>query len=122
MRRRGISANGYPSAVSQWYYDPQLSKGDLYIWQTASNVNNVLRFTYVRPLQISTELLDSPDIPAEWDNPLVWNVAKELTIEYPVPDSRYNRIDERATNTLRDVLDFDMEDSYMWIQPDRTGR
>jgi hypothetical protein len=107
--------------VLQWYYDPQLSQGALYVWQVAGNVNNVLRFTYIRPLQISTELLDATDIPSEWDNPLVWNLAKELTIEYPVSDGRYARIDERATNTLNAVLEFDMEDSYMWLQPDRTG-
>ena len=104
---------------TQWYYTPQLTNGDLFVWQTAFNVNNVLRFTYERPLEISVEFADETDIPAEWVEPLVWNLAKELAIEFPIPDGRYARVDERATNTLNAALDFDTEDTYLWLQIDR---
>lgn len=108
--------------VVQWYFSPQLKNGELYVWQVASSVNNVLRFTYIRPLDISMDLIDEPDIPAEWVNPLKWNLAKELGIERKIPDGRYARIDERATETLRLALEYDMEDTYMTLQPDNSGQ
>lgn len=108
--------------VVQWYYSPQLNEGELYVWQVASNVNNVLRFTYIRPLEISSDLIDAPDIPAEWVNPLKWNLAKELAVEYGAPDGRFARLNERAAQTLEMALDYDVEDTYLVFQPDRTGR
>ncbi|MEE9398668.1 MAG: hypothetical protein V3V23_00185 [Dehalococcoidales bacterium] len=108
--------------VVQWYYSPQLNNGELYVWQVASSVNNVLRFTYTRPLDISTDLIDDADIPAEWANPLKWNLAKELAIERKIPDGRYVRIAEKAAETLDLALDYDTEQSYIVFQPDYSGQ
>lgn len=108
--------------VVQWFYSPQLNNGELYVWQVASSVNNVLRFTYTRPLDISTDLIDDADIPAEWVNPLKWNLAKELAIERKIPDGRYVRIAEKAAETLDLALDYDTEQSYIVFQPDYSGQ
>ena len=107
--------------VTQWYYSPQLTNGDLRVWQTASNVNNVLRFTFTRPLEISTDLVDSPDIPAEWVSALKWNLAARLAIEFGAL-SRLQVIKQEAAVTLQNALDYDVERSSMIIQPDRGGR
>ncbi len=107
--------------VVQWYYSPQLTNGDLYVWQTAASVNNVLRFTYTRPLDISINMIDAPDIPSEWVNPLKWNLAKELAVEFNQPQGVYDRLNERAINTLDLALAYDEERDSMTIVPDYTG-
>ena len=37
--------------VVNCYYSPQLTNGRMYVWQTASNVNDFLRFTFERQLE-----------------------------------------------------------------------
>lgn len=106
--------------VSQWYYDPQLTNGRLYVWQTASHVNNVLRFTYQRPLLVSQTTADAPDIPAEWFETMKWNMAKAIAIEYGVK-GRLQEIKEMAAMTSLESEGFDVEDDSFQIVPDYTG-
>lgn len=106
--------------VVQWYYDPQLTLGRLYVWQVASSVNNVVRFTYERPLLVSEDTIDSPDIPSEWVNALKWSLAYELAIEYGNTE-RIQLLQERAMMSLDDAEGFDIEDAYFQITPDYTG-
>lgn len=108
--------------VVQWYYSPQLSDGELYVWQTAFSVNNLLSFTYTRPLEITTEILDSPDIPAEWADPIKWAVARDLGVEFGINEARFNRLNFKAETALELALGFDEEDSYIVFQPDTAGR
>ncbi len=108
--------------VVQWYYSPQLSDGELYVWQTASSVNNLLRITYTRPLEITEEILDRPDIPAEWADPIKWAVARDLGVEFGISDGRFNRLQFKAESSLELALSFDVEDSYIVFQPDMGGR
>lgn len=103
--------------VSNWYYSPQLTNGDLYVWQTASSVDNVLRMTYIRPLEISQDTLDTQDIPAEWVNALKWSLASELGAEFNIPDAKQQKIDGKAGAHLKAALDHDVEDSHIQLEP-----
>jgi len=92
------------------------------VWQTASSVNNLLRITYTRPLEITEEILDRPDIPAEWADPIKWAVARDLGVEFGISDGRFNRLQFKAESSLELALSFDVEDSYIVFQPDMGGR
>lgn len=104
--------------IVNWYYSPQLSLGNLLVWQVAANVNQVLRFTYVRPLDIPTDQADSVDIPSEWFMPILWAIAAEIGPEYGLPDNRQATIEGKAAATLQQVLAHDVERDSMSIQPD----
>jgi hypothetical protein len=58
---------------------------------------------------------DQPDFPVEWFNCLVWNLAKEIMLEYDVPVQRAQMIQIRAKETFDLVSGFDREpESYFF--------
>jgi len=104
--------------VVQLYYSPQLTLGNLLIWQVAANVNQVLRFTYIRPIEIPDDQLDSLDLPSEWFLPIKWAIAAEIGPGYGLPDNRQLVIESKAATTLQEALSHDVERDSMSIQPD----
>lgn len=108
-------------SVNNWYYSPQLTDGRLYIWQTANNVDQVVKFTYIRPINISSETVDIPDFPAEWFRTLKYNLAAEIAPEYRLPLDRLSYIASKAAEFLEDSLGYDVEDDSLNIQPDFGG-
>lgn len=108
-------------SVNNWYYSPQLTEGRLYIWQTANNVDQVVKFTYIRPININSETVDIPDFPSEWYRTLKYNLAAEIAPEYRLPLDRLSYIMARAAEFLEDSLGYDVEDDSLNIQPDMGG-
>lgn len=74
------STSGKPT---NYYYDPQLTTGTLYIWPTDSGANT-LKFTYRRPLEDIDSATDDPDFPPEWLDALTYNLAVRLAPFYGV--------------------------------------
>lgn len=104
--------------VVAWHYSPQLTDGELFVWQVASNVNQILRFTYERPILIPTVSTDVIDIPSEWILALKWMVAAELGPEYGVKTERQVLLETKANQYLNAALDHDTEQGSMDLQPD----
>jgi len=107
--------------INNWYYSPQLTDGRLYIWQTANDVDQLARFTYERPINITQTTIDNPDFPPEWFLTLKYNLAVDIAPEYRIPTERLSVIKGRALELLEDSLGFDVEDSSMDMQPDIRG-
>lgn len=106
--------------VNQFYYDPQLGQGSLYVWPVAGNVNNILRFTYDRPLLISSNAEDPLDMPSEWFVAMKWAVAAAVGPQYGVKGEAYIFLKQNAAETMREVLGFDEEETDFQLQPDFT--
>jgi len=112
-----------PNKVSQgtlvnWYYSPLLTNGRFYTWQTASDVNSLARITYERPIEdidVSTETLD---IPVEWLDTIIYNLAARLTDDYKVPPQREDKIIAKANSLLELNLGYDEETGSLDVQPD----
>lgn len=104
--------------VVNWYYSPALSQGELLVWQVASSINQVLRFTYLDPINVPTNTADSLEFPSEWYMPLKWAIAAELGPGYGLNDQRQGVLEAKAISTLDDVLGFDVERDSMALQPD----
>lgn len=104
--------------VTCWYYTPQLTCGELYVWQTPASNNQQFRMTYVRPTEVTPENADNPDFPSEWFLCLAYNLASYLSIEYNVPDSRFQKIQIKAQELLDNATGFDNEDTYLQMQPE----
>lgn len=107
--------------INNWYYSPQLTDGRLYIWQTAHNVNQLAKFTYIRPIEITEETADAPDFPSEWFLPLAYNLAYQIGPEYRQPQGRMVQLKAIADELLEDVLGHDQEESSLNIMPDFRG-
>lgn len=104
--------------IVNWYYSPKLTDGELFVWQVASNINQVLRFKYVRPFDVPESIDDPLDIPSEWYLPVKWAVASEVGPQYGVPQDRQLINEQKALTTKQEVLDFDVERDSMSLQPD----
>ncbi len=108
--------------INNWYYSPQLKNGRLYIWQTANDVDQFGKFTYIRPINVSTETADQPDFPSEWYDPLSFMLAARIGPEYRIPQDRLDRLKLDAEQMMDDALGYDREPDSLNIQPDFQGR
>lgn len=104
--------------INNWYYSPQLSDGRLYIWQVANSADQLARFTYERPIDITDDTTDSPDFPSEWFRTLKYNLAVDIAPEYTISQERIDTLSFKAEQLLENSLGFDMEPDSMSMQPD----
>lgn len=96
-------------AVNSWYYSRQINEGRLYVWPVASNANQVLRFTFIKPQYIPTDQADQILIPPEWYLPLKLKVAAELGIVYAIDPNKQTMLEQKAQQYLDDALGSDNE-------------
>lgn len=111
------SANGF-------YYDRRggtNTTGYLYLWPEPSTVNEALKMTVARPIEIFSAAGDDADLPQEWVRAIVWNLADELADEYDVPEPKRSRIERRAAQYLAEANWSERELVSFQLMPD-TGR
>ena len=104
--------------VNNWYYSPQLTDGRLYVWQTASDVDQVVKFTYIRPIDINQDSADNPDFPSEWFDVLSYTLAFKIGPEYRIPQDRLLILKGESTELLDNALGYDKETGSLNIQPE----
>lgn len=80
-------------------------------------------FKVLTPIVNSVALSDIVDFPDEYLLPLKWVLAFEIANEYPVSDSRYARLQARATDAKEKIIEYGQElDVEMRIKYDMRGR
>lgn len=102
---------------TQFYYDPQLTLGQIYLWPAPQSVDYVVHFSYERSIEDFDAASNNPYFPVEWTRALVWNLASELAPEHGLSLERQAYIDAKAARTLVDVLDFDRERAPAQFEP-----
>jgi len=100
------------------YYSPLLNNGRMYVWQTASSVNDFVRFSFERSIEDIDDKENNIDIPQEWLLPLVYNIATLLSDDYDVPPAKADRVAAKADTLLDLVTGWDQEDESILFQPD----
>lgn len=100
---------------TQYFYDPQLVTGQVYIWPQPPDPTNGCIFTSMRPLQDFLVAGDTPDFPQEWVDPLVYNLAYSMCPEFGVPEETYGRIKEQAAAYYDMVQGFDREPESVYV-------
>lgn len=104
-----------------YYYDPQRSTGVLYVWprpsaSTASAMT--LQIDYLRKIEDFDASNNDADLPQEWLEALVWNLADNLETEYPVNNPRIAaKIERKAKETLDEIESWDTEPASLFLQP-----
>ncbi len=107
--------------INQAFYDPQLSLGYIYLWSPPSAVTDLVPFTWHRPIQDFDAAGDNPDLPQEWIDALVYNLALMMAPEYDTPRDKIDGpfgIGAMAVKYLDDVAGFDREAESVLFQPD----
>lgn len=104
--------------ITQWFYDPRggaNATGQFFVWPAPSDVGSAVKFTWYRPLQDFTSAATNPDIPQEWLDALVWNLALKMAPEYDCSANRYEIIKDQAASSLDNVMGWDREpESYLF--------
>ena len=93
----------------------------LYLYPTpdASTVTNYyVHLIYQRQIQDMINSTDNFDLPQEWSQAIIWNLALELSEEYDVPADKIARITARADKYKMQLEDWDTEHGSTFFQPD----
>lgn len=102
--------------TSNYYYSPQLTAGELYVWPTAQSNLNVLRMTYIDPIQTMITNIDAPQFPDEWQECLAYMLAVRLMDEYGLPQDRQAALKLKADEMFSENLAFDNDADPMLIE------
>jgi 3D (Asp-Asp-Asp) domain-containing protein len=108
-------------SVVNWYYNPTLDDGRLYVWQTANNIQNTLEFDVRKPLSVYSQVSDILDYPSEAYLPLKWGIAADLGPQYGVKEARQTILEQKAFDHFESWQGSDNEESSMMITPDYSG-
>ena len=100
------------------YYQPKLTNGRYYVWQTAASANDYLRISFERPIEDVDLATETLDIPIEWYETVIYNLALRLTDAYRVPDGKRNGIAAAAGQLLEDSLGWDEEIESLNLAPE----
>lgn len=93
----------------QVYYDPQLIRGEMYIWPTPNSANDRIIFTCTLPIHDFDTTADNPDLPQEWLDALTWGLAKKLAPTYGTPPDLRVEIRQEASLLYEGIRNTDVE-------------
>ncbi len=102
------------------YYSPQINNGRVYVWQTASSVNDFVRFTFERSIEEVLIGDDNLDLPNEWLETVIYGLAARLIDDYDTPIAKGDRITQKSAALLDQLLGWDEEMGSLNLQPDFT--
>lgn len=101
---------------TQFYYDRQREAARFYVWPVLSSASGeTVEITYDRELEDIASLSDAIDVPGEWLDAVVYNLAAR--IGETVPSERTPAIMARARQLLSDAMGFDREGSVYFAGP-----
>ena len=106
---RRLPNKSQAGSVTQMFYDPQLVAGQAYLWQVPAVFEGYVNFTWYRPIEDFDAAGDNPDLPQEWLQTLIFNLAVVLAPEFDVPAAKMADLKAMAAEFLDDMMDWDRE-------------
>lgn len=121
-RYNRLSIKDTEGLVNQFYYDPQIGAGTVFLWPTSDDATNYVIFFTQKTLSDFDTGSNNPEYPQEWYLPLALTLAVEVAPKYGVPDQEYYKLTKRAELYYDRARDYDQE-SYtsVYFQHDRRG-
>ncbi len=105
----------------QAYYSRQQPQGIMYLWNPPSSAQSIINFTYERSLMIVTAADQTFDIPSEWYDALVYQLAKRLMHKVGCSATRRQEIRTDAEEYLDNALGFDQAVYPIRLKPQQYG-
>lgn len=101
---------------NQFYYDPALDNGNIYVYPRFSDGDDVIEFTYHRPFQDFDASTDTPDFPQEFYLPLMIGLAALLGPKFGVSIEERSALTKEAEYYLIQALETVVPEGSMLIQ------
>lgn len=107
-----------PGVPNQFYYDNQISNGQLYLYSVPTVSTSTVYAQTQRQFYDMVASGDNFDFPSEWLQPLKWGITEELMLEYMVPDKVFPYIMGKAEATREAAFASSQEDTSVFFAPD----
>lgn len=105
--------------ANQLYYHPLRDTGIVQVWPEPDTAADRVRMTCLFPIEDMDANSDDPDLPQEWLDPIVWNLAEALCPSYGNM-ARLEMIKPRAALLYNGIMMWDQEPESVYFQPDMT--
>lgn len=115
---QAIPNKAQTGSINRAFYDPGRDTGYLYLWQPVSVVRDLVKMTCHRPIMDFDAAGDTPDLPQEWFDAIVYNLAVSIGPEYDVPAERWTIVKTQAAEYLDDVAGDDREGESLFFGVD----
>lgn len=102
--------------ASQVYYDKQLTNGKLFVWPTAVNMKEYIKFTARLAVDDFDAGTNNAQFPIEWLRALKFNLAAEIAIEYDVSPEKFTMLTIQARTTKKQAQRFDKEFTSIFFE------
>lgn len=102
---------------TQYYYNPLLVNGKLYAWPAGDDLQQTLRMTGQFTIEDFDNVADTPDLPQEWLECIVFNLARRLMPQYGTKGERRAEVKELAAESFSLVNNYDVESADITFQP-----
>jgi hypothetical protein len=102
----------------QYCYNPEVNDGILYLWPRPSNCNFRVEFTYERPIDDLTTATDNFDLPEEWQETIVYQLATRVAPRWGKEEKVALLIAPMAQQMLESMKMWDTEITSIFMQPD----
>lgn len=102
----------------QLYYDPQVNSGLANIYPVPSDASGQIFIEYQQPIKEFSGSTSPFDLPAEWEEAIIWNLALRQIPDYRPPEATASRIERLANRFFEDAKYWDQEQASVYFQPD----
>jgi len=112
-------SEGTPVQVS---YQPFIESGVLSVWPTPNAgvpVGSQIYITYTAPFYKFTTGTETADIPQEWYNAILFQLALILSDEFSLPLEERSWLEKQSDKRLATALSSSSEDTSVFFYPDR---
>ncbi len=110
-----------PSIPVNFYFDPQVETGTLYLWPCPSATaatQYTIHYTYLKFIEVQTGTNQTLDFPQQWAEAIAFNLARRLMTQYPVNDPNLaNEVRAQAAEYWARLTAFDNEIASLYMQP-----
>jgi hypothetical protein len=103
---------------NNFYYDRQLSTGQLYLFPTPDSVKRIIKFTYQDAFEDMVSTTDLFDFPSEWTLTILYNLIVELLYAYKKL-TELPMFEQKAKMHLEKAKMFSSDDETLTISLDR---
>jgi hypothetical protein len=112
-----------PSTPIQWTTNRNLNSLSLFIWPISTNASFLLKATYIKQIEDFDTLTDTPDLPPEWYDPLVNQLAVNISPMFGKLNTKeFQMLQVLAAQMMADALSYDNEQTYVQLTPDYYGQ
>lgn len=104
-------------APLNYTYMPKIDFGELKVWHKPDNSHTVMKIIYEQEFDVFEVSKDTQDLPAEWIEPLVWELAYRVSANYGLGLEEREWLKAQAKETLEQAKRFDQETGSFYIYP-----